>query len=166
MRKRGSAARRPAGGDTRAAETAPEFELAAAFDFADPVTGPGFAPGHPVIDDIGDRERVLGYLRGGTPVLTTTAGMPDILDPAAGPVVPTSFRTDGAWIWTDTVAYYLSRHGLAPDARLAAHIDAMCARGQAVPGTDPGTAARAADFLLRPQPDEADEAEVWFPGKS
>jgi len=141
----------------------PEFELAAVFDFADPVTGPGFAPGHAVIDDPGERDRLLGYLRGGATVLTTTAGMNDVLDPAVGAVVPTNFRTDGVWIWTDTVEYYLSRHGIAPDARLTAHIDAMCARGELVPDADQETAVRAADFLLHPPAEEAGTA-VWFPG--
>jgi hypothetical protein len=31
-------------------ETEPEFKLAKVFDFADPVSGPGFAPDHAVID--------------------------------------------------------------------------------------------------------------------
>jgi hypothetical protein len=159
---------RPGGGDTGSGDTggtvaAPEFQVARVFDFADPVTGPGFAPGHAVIDDPGERERVLEYLRGGYPVLMTTATMDDILDPAAGPVVPSSFRTDGVWIWTDAVPYYLSRHGVAPDAQLVAHIDAMRALGRTVPDTDPDTAARSADFLLYPSAD-ATAAAVWFPG--
>lgn len=128
----------------------PEFGLAAVFDFADPVSGPGFTPDHAVVDDPDERERILAYLRGGVPVLTTTVAMPDILDPAAGAVVPANFRTDGEWIWTDTVGYYLSRHGLAPDTRLAEHIGAMLARGRTTPAVDDETAGRAADFLLNP----------------
>jgi hypothetical protein len=133
-----------------ASQGEPEFELAAVFDFADPVSGPGFAPDHAVVDDPDERERILAYLRGGVPVLLTTAAMPDILDPAAGAVVPANFRTDGEWIWTDSVDYYLSRHGLAPDPRLTEHIGAALARGQAVPAVDEETAGRAADFLLDP----------------
>jgi hypothetical protein len=143
--------------------TEPEFKLAKVFDFADPESGPGFAPDHAVIDDPAERERVLEYLRGGVPALMTTAAMDDILDPDAGAVVPMSFRTDGEWIWTDSVVYYLSRHGLAPDAQLAAHIDEMCAQGVTVPDTDTDTATRAADFLLNPPAEQAAPA-VWFPG--
>jgi hypothetical protein len=146
-----------------AAELEPEFEVARVFDFADPVTGPGFAPDHPVIDDPGERGRLLTYLRGGHPVLTTTATMTDILDPQAGDVVPATYRTDGEWIWTDTVQYYLEHHGLAPDARLTAHIGAQLDWGQLLPDTDPGTAIRAADFLLHP-PSPQPPTAVWFPG--
>ena len=108
-----------------------------------------------MIDDPVDRARLLAYLRGGRRVLTTTAGMNDVLDPAAGAVVPTSLRTDGEWIWTDTVEYYLSRYGLAPDAQLTAHIEARLRRGQTVPGTDQDTAIRAAGFLLHPPGNQA-----------
>lgn len=65
------------------------------------------------------------------------------------------FRTDGEWIWTDTVEYYLSRHGLAPDAQLTAHIEARLRRGQTVPGTEQDTAIRAAAFLLHPPANQA-----------
>jgi hypothetical protein len=141
----------------------PEFVVARVFDFADPDTGPGFAPDHPVIDDPVERGRLLTYLRGGHPVLTTTATLDDIVDPQSGAEVPTSFRTDGEWIWTDTVQYYLDHHGLAPEARLAAHIGAQLDRGQLLPDTDRETAIRAADFLLQPPSPQA-PTPVWFPG--
>jgi hypothetical protein len=143
--------------------SAPEFTVARVFDFADPVAGPGFEPGHRVITDEAEKERLLAYLRGGHAVLTTTATMDDILDPAAGAVVPTSFRTDGEWIWTDTVEYYLNQHGLAPDAELSRHIAAQADLGRTAPDTDTDTAIRAADFLLNP-PAEPSTAAVWFPG--
>jgi hypothetical protein len=144
------------------ADTGPEFELARIFDFADPVTGPGFEPGHRVITDQDERDRLLGYLRGGAMVMTSTTRMRDVVDPEQGEVVPMTFRTDGTWIWTDTVVYYLDRHGMAPDARLAAHIEAMCARGED-PGADLDTATRAADFLLYP-PEGSEQAPVWKVG--
>jgi hypothetical protein len=140
----------------------PEFELARVFDFADPVTGPGFEPGHRVITDQAERDRLLGYLRGGAMVMTSTARMADVLDPEQGEVVPMTFRTDGTWIWTDTVVYYLDRHGLAPDPLLAVHIEARCARGDD-PGADTDTAIRAGDFLLN-QPEDGDQAAVWKVG--
>jgi hypothetical protein len=86
----------------------------------------------------------------------STTVLPDVLDPSAGAVVPANFRTDGEWIWTDTADYYLSRYGLAPDARLTKYIGAMLARGRATPAVDDETAGRATDFLLsRPATDPA-----------
>lgn len=141
----------------------PEFEIARVFDFADPVTGPGFAPDHPVISDPAERDRLLDYLRGGALVMLSTTRMHDVLDSGAPTTVPMNFRTDGEWIWTDTVEYYLTQHGMAPDAELIAHIDARSARGQTVPDTSHDSAVRAADFLLRPAEKEADAA-VWIAG--
>lgn len=98
-----------------------DVKLARVFDTSDE-TGPGFAPDHPTMADGPERERVLAYLRAGTDLLMTLGTMPDVVDPARGAVVPMSFRTDGVWIWTDTVTYYLERHGLAPDPDLLHHI--------------------------------------------
>jgi hypothetical protein len=140
----------------------PEFQVARVFDFADPRTGPGFEPDHRVIADPDEIRRLSDYLRGGAPALTTTTTMLDVLDPGSGAVVPASFRTDGAWIWTDSVAYYLDRHGLAPDPRLTRHIEAQVGRGIAVPEVEPETAIDAAHFLLRPAAAE-NQAAVWYP---
>ena len=140
----------------------PEFDVAAVFDFADPVRGPGFAPDHAVVDDPDEREQMLAYLRGGAVVLMTTAVMDDILDPAAGAVVPANFRTDGEWIWADSTEYYLSRYGLAPDAALAGHIRAKLSLGEVVPVVDDEAADRAANFLLHTAAAEPEET-TWFP---
>lgn len=131
-----------------ARRTEPEFVIARVFDFADPVTGPGFTPDHLLIDDPARRESLLAYLRDGYPVLMTTSAMEDVLDPGAGRVVPASFRTDGVWIWTDAVQYYLSRYRLAPDPHLTEHIEARIACGRPVPSADHETAIRASDHLL------------------
>ncbi len=143
----------------------PPFKIARVFDFAKPDTGPGFLPGHRVVTDLAERDRMLAYLASGTPVLYTTARTQDIIDPAAGQVVPSSFRTDGTWIWTDTVAYYLEQHGLAPDEELAAHIGARCQAGETSAETDSQTTVEAANFLLYPPPEHARQA-AWTPGAS
>jgi hypothetical protein len=140
----------------------PEFQVARVFDFADPRTGPGFEPDHRVIDDSGETRRLSGYLRGGYPALTTTTTMLDVVDPASGAVVPASFRTDGSWIWTDSVTYYLDRYGLAPDTRLTRHIEAQFARGVEIPDVDPEAAIDAAHFLLNPAA-ASEQAAVWYP---
>jgi hypothetical protein len=138
-----------------------EFLVARSFDFADPDTGPGFEHDHPVIDDLQERGRLIDYLHGGFPILATMAMMDDVVDPEAGPAVPQSFRTDGMWIWSDTVAYYLERHGLAPDEDLTRHIRQQQAAGILVPDPDEETVIRACDFMLNPPPEEALSA-AWL----
>lgn len=71
----------------------------------------------PRLDDA-ERERVAAYLTSGAPILLTTALSPDVLDPARGKVVGASFRTDGTWVWSDALAYYVRVHGLAPEDAL------------------------------------------------
>jgi hypothetical protein len=106
---------------------------------------------------------VAAYLTSGTPVLHTTARTQDVLNPDAGQVVPGSFRTDGEWIWTDTVAYYLEQHGMAPEEELSAHIGARRQAGDVDAETDYDTAVEAANFLLYPPP-EYDRKAAWTPG--
>jgi hypothetical protein len=69
-----------------------------------------------------ERDRVRAYLAGGTPVRITTELTDDTIDPTAGTVVPTNLRTDGDWVWTDAIGYYLDRYRLAPDSHLLTHI--------------------------------------------
>jgi hypothetical protein len=141
----------------------PPFKIARVFDFARPDTGPGFHPGHRVITDSAERNRILAYLTSGTPVLHTMSRTQDILTPGAGQVVPASFRTDGEWIWTDTVAYYLQQHGMAPDEELVAHIESRWEAGDVDAETDHETAVLAANFLLAPPVEYARQA-AWTSG--
>jgi hypothetical protein len=139
----------------------PPFRIARVFDFAKPDTGPGFHPEHRVVTDPAERDRMLEYLTSGTLALHTTARTRDVLSPTAGEVVPTSFRTDGEWIWTDTVAYYLEQHGMAPDEDLVTHIDERLQAGDTDAETDQDTAVAAANFLLYPPPEHARQA-AWI----
>jgi hypothetical protein len=148
-----------------AEDEGPPFRIARVFDYAKPDTGPGFHPEHRVVTDAAEVDRLLEYLTSGSSVLHTTARSHDVIDSAAGQVVPTSFRTDGEWIWTDTVAYYLEQHGLAPDEELAAHIEARWQAGNTDAETDQETAIEAANFLLYPPPEYAREV-AWTPGAS
>jgi hypothetical protein len=143
----------------------PPFKVARVFDFVQPDTGPGFHPLHRVVADPAERDRLLEYLTSGTPMLITTARTADVLDPPSGPVVPGGFRTDGEWIWTDSVAWYLERHGLAPDEELVAHIDARSQETGSGAETDYDTAVAAAHYLLHPPERHARKAG-WSPGAS
>ncbi|RSS70774.1 hypothetical protein EF918_26950 [Streptomyces sp. WAC06614] len=131
--------------------TDPEFRLAAVFDHVDPRTGPGFAPDHPSVEDPALRDLLVQRLDAGTPVLMTPMLMDDVLDPERRAEVPMNFRTDGRWVWTDTVTYYLARYALAPEPDLFAHLaapdyDAAAPLARAV-------VERAVAFVLTPPPE-------------
>lgn len=96
-------------------------ELVAAFDGLDDRNVPWFDPAHSRLP-VPEQARVAAYLYGAEPLLLTTATMPDVVDPGSGMVVPLNFRTDGAHIWPEAVAYYADRHGLAPRGALLAAI--------------------------------------------
>jgi hypothetical protein len=139
-----------------AAEPAGPVRIARVFDAVDPERGPSFAAEHPVVTDEDEFRLLLERLDTGVPLLTTTALAEDVVEPARGPVVPLSFRTDGAWIWTEATTYYLQRYGLTPDPELHAHLLAT----PAAPEPDGVALHRAAEALLRADEDAADEP-VW-----
>ncbi|MDH6108927.1 hypothetical protein P3T36_006280 [Kitasatospora sp. MAP12-15] len=142
------------------------FELAAVFDTVDPVTGPGFAADHPRITDPAERTALLDYLRAGPAVLMTPMLMDDVLEPSRLGRVPMSYRTDGVWIWTDTITYYLEEYGLAPEPGLLAHLRQRVRAGVGPSAdADADVLERAVAFILTPPPEE--EAEpVWTLGGS
>ncbi|TDD22745.1 DUF4237 domain-containing protein [Actinomadura sp. KC06] len=88
-------------------------------------------------------ERVTEYLRQGPIVMAARSNAPDRLDSSRGATVPLTFHTDGTWVWSGAVAYYLTEHGVAPEVDLVAHIRA---NGFQVPAVDDDTmhAANAA----------------------
>ncbi|WP_044887777.1 MULTISPECIES: hypothetical protein [Frankia] len=104
-------------------EPALGVSVARVFDAADPVTGPRFAPDRPRITNVAVRARLLGYLDNGVALFDGSAPMPDVLDPAQGDVVPGMFRTDGRWVWTDAVGYYLRAYGIAPEQGFRWHLE-------------------------------------------
>ncbi|MCD5310310.1 hypothetical protein [Kineosporia babensis] len=98
------------------------IRVARSFDSVDPQTGPAFDAGHPRIEDPAEIERLLDYLAGAPPVLATDTTMPDVMLPDAGYEVSMTLRTDGVWVWSDTVPYYLEEYGLSPDPELLEHL--------------------------------------------
>jgi len=129
-----------------AAEADRPVAIAKTFDGVDPERGPYFAEDHPRLDGE-ERDRVLRYLETAPVLLSSTERMIDILAPEGGPVVPLVHRTDGRWAWTDTVPYYLRRHGLAPDPAL---LDAIRAGGYTLPEVTPVGRHRAIAELFMP----------------
>lgn len=105
-----------------AAGSAQPIELVRVFDFVDPEAGAGFRENHPRVTDAAIRRRLLEYLDQGAPVLVTETLLDDVMDPARTGVVPAAIRTDGMYVWTDAVGYYLREHQLRPDPSLVARI--------------------------------------------
>ncbi|MGW2014949.1 hypothetical protein [Streptomyces sp. NPDC001927] len=131
--------------------TTPEFRLAAVFDHVDPDTGPGFAVDHPAVEDPELLGLLVERLNAGTPVLVTPVLMDDVLNPERRAEVPMNFRTDGTWVWTDTVTYYLEQYALAPEPGLLAHLSSP---DYAIPGPlDQEAVERAVAFVLTPAPE-------------
>jgi len=128
-----------------AAADAQPVSTARVFDAYHPTTGGQFSADRPSIADGDEMRRVLDYLDGGAVLLATDARESDPFDEGAGPVVPLSFRTDGRWIWTDAVGYFLRTYALSPDEELLAHIRA---RDYLVPESDPVAEHRALASLL------------------
>ncbi|MFK3979272.1 hypothetical protein ACI2K4_02710 [Micromonospora sp. NPDC050397] len=123
------------------ARAQPEIRIARSYDPAQAPHGDDTR-----LPDDGERERMLGYLDQGVPLVITTTMLDDLVDPARGAAVPTNFRTDGTWVWSDAVRYYLDQHRLAPDHDFLAHVRA---RGYAVPEIDVVSLHRALAAVQR-----------------
>jgi hypothetical protein len=65
---------------------------------------------------------VLAYLDKAPVVLASRELVPDLLDPARPQRVPMAYQTDGRWVWSSSVAYYLRTHGVCPDLAFLAHV--------------------------------------------
>ena len=68
-----------------------------------------------------EAERIGAYLESGAVVMHTTARGIDVLADDA-PVVPLTIRTDGEFVWTGPVTYYVQNYGVAPDPDFLAHV--------------------------------------------
>jgi hypothetical protein len=115
------------------------------FDGIDATGEPYFAPAHPRIDDEDERARIARFLAGGT-VISRVSGLDvDRLDPSRPHVVPLNTRTDGTWIWSGGIRYYLRRYGIAPEPEFLRH---MAAHEYVAPEAD-RAAVHAALAVLR-----------------
>ncbi|MFP7761257.1 hypothetical protein [Marisediminicola sp. LYQ134] len=74
---------------------------------------------------LSDEEQSLvgAYLDAGAVVMHTTARGIDILR-GDEHVVPLTIRTDGEYVWTGPVTYYVQTHGVAPDEGFLEHVRA------------------------------------------
>jgi len=68
--------------------------------------------------------RIVGYLKGAPTVLFGRGLDNDAWSPEDPPAVPRTFSTDGTWIWSGAVTYYLQKYGMPPEPDLLARIRA------------------------------------------
>lgn len=104
--------------------------------------------GRPVVRTprLHERERaaVAAYLRGAPLVAVAYGFDPDPFDPLRPQVVPLNVRTDGDWVWSESLAYYADRYGIGPEPDLMAH---LARRQYQLPDVDDERVARAAEAL-------------------
>jgi hypothetical protein len=65
------------------------------------------------VEDGAERERIRRYLDAGEVIQAVNGFAVDLFDQTKGEVVPMHTRTDGTWVWSDAVGYYLDTYGLA-----------------------------------------------------
>lgn len=89
--------------------------------------------------------RIVGYLKAAPTVLFGRGFDADAWSPGDPPAVPRTFATDGSWIWSGAVVYYLQKYGMPPEPDLLAHIRA---RDYAAPEVPAPTREAARDQVL------------------
>ncbi len=135
-----------AGRETEEAGDRPR--VARVYDGESPDGRPWFSPSRLRVVEPARRERLFRYLMAGRTVLRATGRMPDPLAAGCEPVVPLSFRTDGEWVWSEALAYYVSARGIAPELDLLRHIEERAYLHGQRPSDD--LARRAAHLATRP----------------
>jgi hypothetical protein len=109
---------------------------------------PTSADARPQLDDSRPRldeseaAKVVTYLEAGSFVSRMTRpSLPDPLSGSETPVVPVSIRTDGEWIWNDSLTYFVKMYRIAPTDEFMRYL-------------------RSRDFEPRPST-EADVRAAW-----
>lgn len=106
-----------------------------------------------------ERDSILSYLESCAVVLSSRGLSPDLLHPEREDKVPMAFLTDGKWVWSAAVAYYLREHNVPPAPDLVDHIRSV---DYQVPRSVPRIAMGRASALAmdRPEP-EATVRDDW-----
>ncbi len=101
------------------------LEIARVFDGYDQQGYGLFDPDHPRVTDADEKARLLEFLDSGEIIMGIRARSHDQINPSRGPVVPMVFVTDGEWVWSKAVNYYLKNHDLLPESRFLGRIAAQ-----------------------------------------
>jgi hypothetical protein len=122
----------------RGAGPDPEFRIAGSPDAG------RAADGRPVVRTRrlsgAERAGVAAYLRDAATVAVAWGYGEDPFDPERPEQVPLHLHTDGRWIWSESLAYFAARYGIAPQPEFLAHIER---NGYRPPEVDEDTVLRA-----------------------
>lgn len=56
------------------------------------------------------RVRIVNYLKAGTLIAIAAGPAYDLMSSTSVLAIPPNIRTDGRWVWTEDVAYYVERY--------------------------------------------------------
>ena len=101
---------------------------------------PLISPERGYVTDPAERARLLGYLTAGAIVADNWTRGPDLIDPTRQLAVPSRFRTDGLYVWAESVEYYLRWHHVAPEPEFRQRMEQ---HGWACPRVEPDVVAHA-----------------------
>ena len=137
-----------------------DLRVARVFDGESPAGAPWFSPNRLRIAEPARRERMASYLERGRLVLRAAGRAADPFDPARGPVVPLSYRTDGLWVWQEALAYYLRTRGVAPELALLCHAEERSLR---LPTSVPDdVVVRSAAVVRAPMPPRPEPVQMSY----
>jgi hypothetical protein len=100
------------------------MRIARLFDGRDANGDWAFAPDRRRITDPDEQTNIAHFLRSGAMIVRISGLDADRLDPTQGDAVPMNSFTDGSWIWSDGLRYYLEKYGIAPEPEFLAHMAA------------------------------------------
>ncbi|GAA4504984.1 hypothetical protein GCM10023191_060110 [Actinoallomurus oryzae] len=118
------------------------FRLARAVDVPQDASGRA-VPAGPGLETE-ERAALVRYLTEAPLVAVAWGYDPDPFDPDRPEVVPLNLHTDGTWVWSEGLAYFADRYGIAPEPDLLA---AIRQRGYRPPEVDEATVHRAAAWV-------------------
>ncbi|MFC4107210.1 hypothetical protein ACFOX0_14910 [Micromonospora zhanjiangensis] len=98
----------------------PRMRLAAAVDGVRDATGTAVLPTARLHE--AERPAVVAYLREAPLVAVAWGYDEDPFDPDRVQVVPLNMRTDGEWVWSESLAYFADRYGVPPEPDFLRHM--------------------------------------------
>jgi hypothetical protein len=97
------------------------------------------------LNSVDEIMRIVDYLKAAPTVLFGRGLDPDAWAPEQPPAVPRTFSTDGTWIWSGALTYYVQKYGMPPELDLLNHIRA---RNYTAPDVSADVRAAATAQLL------------------